>query len=155
MKKFCSILLALQTIWYVILLLLPSQERFRLSSLYFECHKAHGIHNKSLEQFWKYFDMFPKIFTSFAVAKVLVLWFLRRGGSFFKEIWKTVKILLAVRRHCLSCTVAIKHIPNYIEYRRYIQCMVRISKYCVMGFEPKFLIHITSIWCHSLNTSKS
>ena len=87
-KKVCSILLVLQTIWYVVLLLLPSQQRFRLSSLYFECHKAHGIHNKSLEQFWKYFDMFPKIFTSFAVAKVFVLWFLRRGGSFFKEISK-------------------------------------------------------------------
>ena len=132
-SKFCSILLVLETIWCVVLLLLPSQERFRLSSLYFECHKAHGIHNKSLEQFWKYFDMFPKIFTSFAVAKVFVLWFLRRGGSFFKEIWKTVKILVAVRRHCLSCTIAIKFIPDYTMYWKYIQCMVRT----VMGFEPK------------------
>ena len=142
-KKFCSILLVLETIWCVVLLLLPSQERFRLSSLYFECHKAHGIHNKSLEQFWKYFDMFPKIFTSFAVAKVFVLWFLRRGGSFFKGIWKTVKILLAIRRHCLSCTIAIKCIPDYTKCRS------------VMGLNLKFLIHITSIWCHSLNTSKS
>ena len=127
-KTSCSILLVLQTFWYVVLLLLPSKERFRLSSLYFECHKAHGIHNKSLEQFWKYFDMFPKIFTSFAVAKVLVLWFLRRGGSFFKEIWKTVKILLAVRRHCISCTIAIKCIRNHTKYWRYMKCIVGTSK---------------------------